>query len=336
MIDLAARGAVALLPVIAFLATLLYLDSYKIVRLRSVLLAIGAGALAAGVSYFIHRALLGALTMDFVAYSRYVSPVVEEALKAIILVHLIRTHRVGLLVDGAIIGFAVGTGFAVAENLYYLASRADPNTALWVVRGFGTAVMHGAAMAVFAVASVGFHESRPNLGSLAFVPGFGLAVLLHSAFNHFLMWPVFSTLGMFAALPVILYWVFGKSERALREWLGADFDSDVDLLSVMTSADFQETHVGSYLQSLRSRFRGEVMADLICYIRLHVELALRAKGILIMRENGFQPAVDAETLAKFEELKYLEASIGRTGRRALQPVLHMSRKDLWQFYVLEK
>jgi RsiW-degrading membrane proteinase PrsW (M82 family) len=336
MSDLLIRACVALLPVLAFLGALLYLDSYKIVRLRAVLLAMGVGCVATAASYVVHQFLLPRSGLDYMEYVRYVSPVAEEALKAIILVYLIRTNRVGLLVDGAIIGFAVGTGFAVAENLYYLASRTDPNTALWVVRGFGTAVMHGGAMAVFAVASVGFAESRPNLGALAFVPGFGLAVLLHSAFNHFLLWPVFSTIGILAALPVILYWVFGRSEQALRQWIGEDFDSDVDMLAVITSDEFRKTHVGRYLHELRSKFRGEVMADLICYIRLHVELALRAKGILIMRENGFQPEVDPETLAKFEELQYLENSIGRTGRRALQPVLHMSRKDLWQFYVLEK
>lgn len=336
MLEALLRGCVALLPVVVFLAALLYLDSFKIVRLRWVLTAMGIGIAAALMSYFINEALLARSAMEFVAYSRYVSPVVEEALKAGVLVYLIRTHRIGLLVDGAIIGFAVGTGFALAENLYYLASRADPNVALWVVRGFGTAVMHGGTTAVFAVASVGFAESRPGLGMAAFAPGFGLAVLVHSAFNHFLMWPVMSTLGILVALPLVLLWVFGKSERALRDWLGADFDSDVDLLGSITSEDFPHTQVGRYLQSLRSKFRGEVMADLICYIRLHVELALRAKGILIMRENGFQPEIDEETLAKFEELKYLEATIGRTGRRALQPVLQISHKDLWQFYMLEK
>ena len=335
MQELVTRGCIALLPVVAFLGVLLYLDSYKIVRLRNVLLATGVGAVAAGLSYFLNEALLARLAIDFASYTRYVSPLLEETLKALVLVYLIRTHRVGLLVDGAIVGFAVGTGFAVAENLYYLASRADPTTALWVVRGFGTAVMHGGAMAVFAVASVGFAESRPGLGYLAFVPGFGLAVLLHSAFNHLLLWPVFSTLAILAALPALLYWVFGKSEQALREWLRADFDSDVDLLAMIRSPDFQDTQVGRYLQSLRAKFPGEVMADLICYIRLHAELALRAKGLLMMREHGFEPEIDAETRASFEEMRYLEASVGRTGMRALQPVLQMSRKDLWQFYMLD-
>ncbi|MND04910.1 hypothetical protein D3C83_254110 [compost metagenome] len=71
-------------------------------------------------------------------------------------------------------------------------------------------------------------------------------------------------------------------------------------------------------------------------MRLHTELALRAKGILLMRENGFEVAADAATRARFDELAYLESSIGRTGLLAIQPMLHMSHKDLWQLHMLRK
>jgi len=38
-----------------------------------------------------------------------------------------------------------------------------------------------------------------------------------------------------------------------------------------------------------------VVADLLCYLRLHTELALRAKGILMMRESGFEATIDEAT-----------------------------------------
>ena len=56
------------------------------------------------------------------------SPWLEESLKAALIVYLIRTRRVGMLVDASIYGFAVGTGFALFENFYYLATRPDPPT----------------------------------------------------------------------------------------------------------------------------------------------------------------------------------------------------------------
>ena len=55
----------------------------------------------------------------------------------------------------------------------------------------------------------------------------------------------------------------------------------------------------------------------------------------MMRENGFEVPIDDETRAKFAEMRYLEKSIGQTGLLALQPLLHMSHKDLWQLYMLE-
>ena len=64
-----------------------------------------------------------------------------------------RTHKIGFMVDSAIYGFAVGAGFAFVENIYYLQSLENANLFLWIIRGFGTAVMHGGTTAVFAILS---------------------------------------------------------------------------------------------------------------------------------------------------------------------------------------
>src|SRR5256885_8503991 len=53
----------------------------------------------------------------------------------------LRSAHVGFLVDAAILGFAVGTGFAVVENVYYASVMRDLELGLWLVRGLGTAVM---------------------------------------------------------------------------------------------------------------------------------------------------------------------------------------------------
>ena len=52
------------------------------------------------------------------------------------------------------------------------------------------------------------------------------------------------------------------------------------------------------------------------------------------RESGFVSKTGEETKAKLEELRYLEKSIGATGKLAIKPFIHMSQKDLWQFYML--
>jgi protease PrsW len=107
------------------------------------------------------------------------------------------------------------------------------------------------------------------------------------------------------------------------------------MLDSITSGHFPDSAAGRYLASLKTRFKGPIVADLLCYVRLHTELALRAKGILMMRESGFDARLDEPTRAKLVEMRYLEGSIGKTGRLALMPLLHAGNKDIWQLKMLE-
>jgi len=330
------RVLLGLAPVACFLGALMALDSYKLVKLHRVLAILAAGCLLAGLSYFINGYLLERIDIGFVAFTRYVAPIVEELLKAAVVVALIRLHRVGFLVDAAIAGFAVGTGFAMVENILYLQIAPGAPLGAWLVRGFGTAIMHGGATAIFAVLGLSMAERHDRAGFAAFLPGFAAAALLHSAFNHFFFSPLISTAGIAVLLPVLLQLVFARSEKAVGNWLGTGFDADTEMLGLINSGKLSDSPVGRYLLELKQKFEGPVVADLVCYLRLHTELALRAKGILMMRENGFDVPVDEPTREKFAEMRYLEKSIGATGRRALQPMLHMSHKDLWQLYMLGK
>ena len=108
MAELVYRLLAGLLPVLLFLFALTYLDSYKLVRLRRIVLTIVCGGAAAAFSYTVNILLLSLLRMDFAAYSRYVAPLVEEAAKAVIVAHIIRSQKTGFLVDASIFGFAVG------------------------------------------------------------------------------------------------------------------------------------------------------------------------------------------------------------------------------------
>lgn len=331
------RAPIALVPVLLFLGALVQGDSYKLLRLKTVLSIAAAGALAAGASYLANIWALAHFAGDFQTYSRYVSPWIEESLKAAVLVFLIRTRRVGLPVDAGIAGFAIGTGFALVENLYYLASRPDTALAVQVIRGFGTAIMHGGTATVLAMISVTLYERRPNGGLHLMLPGFLAAVALHAGFNQLLMRPALATLATVLVLPFVIYLVFQHSERVLRDWLDTDLDSNVQLLALINSGTFLDSPLGRVLKSLRDRFRGEDLADMLCLLRLHAELALRAKGVLLLRESDMEElALDDETRGKLAELAQLERAIGRTGMLALRPLMMTTGKDIWQLKLLER
>ncbi len=329
-----AAVAVSILPVFLFLGALVLIDSYKLVALRAILLSVLAGAVAALASYGVNIWLRDALGLDVARYSMYVAPIVEESLKAAFVIYLLQSSKVGFVVDAAIHGFAIGTGFGFLENLYYLQASSDATLWTWIVRGFGTAIMHGGTTAIVAMVSKTFHNRLDRFGPHLLLPGLSVAVVLHSLYNHFLLHPLLATALIVLVFPYLSIAVFQHSERETEAWLGAGFDTDQELLRVIRSGQISETPVGSYLKTLRSSFPAEVIVDMLCLLRLHAELSIRAKGVLMMREAGFDAAPDPNLKDRFEELRYLRNSIGRTGLLAIDPFLHTSTRDLWQLNML--
>ncbi len=338
------------IPVLLFLAGLNVMDSYKLVRGRALARALAAGAVAAGLALLANRAALEALVrwlpegpggaaghlgLAQLALRRYVAPPLEEALKLVFVVHLVRRHRAGFMVDAGIQGFAVGTGFALVENVWYATALWGFDPLTWLVRGLGTAVMHGSTTAVAAVLAKDLADRRGRAGPAQFLPGFAIAVLVHAGFNHLTLQPLAATALLLLTMPLLLLLVFDHSEKATRAWLGGGFDSEVELLELILSDRISDSRVGRYLESLKTGFPGPVVGDMLCLLRIHLELSLRAKGLLLARSAGLEIPVDERIRANFRELRYLETAIGPTGRLAIQPVLRLSSRDLWQLYVLK-
>lgn len=326
--------SIGLLPVLAFLVGLVLLDSYKLIRFRTVVLAVLAGGAVALVCLVINTHLPALLEMKFRTYSRYVAPIVEELLKGSVIAFAVWRRRIGFLIDAAIWGFAIGAGFAAVENIQYFRILAEPNIGVWLIRGFGTAIMHGSVTAILAIIFLHLSERYDSVLPHLFLPGWILASALHSFFNHFYLSPSLTTAGLLVGMPALFAVVFQFGERGTQDWLGASFDNDQDLLDAIKQGRVSDTRVGRYLNALKQRFPGAEVADMLCLIRLHLELSIQAKGIMMMNKAGFSPPRDPETASRFQELSYLEGSIGRTGHRALAPIFSMNHRELWQLHML--
>lgn len=323
----------ALLPVFAFLGTLLLLDSYNLVTIRRVAVTIGVGVAAAGIAIVLNE--LGvAVFPSRRLYIQFGAPVVEELLKGAWLIVWIRRGRVGFMVDAAILGFGIGAGFALLENILYFYRIPQADLFTWVVRGFGTAVMHGGTTALFGVIFRVLSDRFPGRSGLTVFPGLALAIAIHSAYNQSLLSPVGNTLAMIGLLPVVMIFVFSFSEKTLRRWIGEGFDRDVQLLGMIKTGQFLQSPAGHYLQSLTRSFPPAIVVDMLCALTIRLELALRVKGNLLKREAGFEVTPDEETLGRITELRYLERSIGPTGRLAMSPLLPSASRDKWQLELL--
>lgn len=328
------KAIVAILPVFIFLASLVVLDSYKLVRLQALIRAIAFGCLAAAAVIFLNEWLMNITSLDATTFSRYLAPLTEESLKGLFLVYLIRSGRVGFMVDAAILGFAVGAGFALVENIHYLSNLRDTGILIWIVRGLGTAALHGATTAIFGIISKAISDRSGSDSLIIFLPGFFWAYAIHSVYNHFVITPVWSTILLVITLPIVIVFIFNRSERYTRIWLGKGMDADMELLESIITDELSATPIGTYLRTIREKFPGRVVADMLCYLRIHCELAMGAKGVLLMRQAGIDPPDNPDIKAKFEELEYLEKSLGKTGRLAILPFLQTKRRDMWQLYML--
>ncbi len=325
---------VGLVPVLLFLAALMVMDSYQLVTRRSVARSLAIGALAALAALLANRAAVAVLHLDPLTLKRYGAPLIEEVLKVAFVVWLIRAEKVGFMVDAGVHGFALGTGFALVENVYYAGALRDFGPLLWIVRGLGTAVMHGSTTAIAAILTKSLADRHDSHAIRWAAPGLALAFAAHSFFNHLTVHPLTLTALLLVTMPLLLLVVFERSEQATRRWLGAGLDADLGTLELVLSGEVHESRVGRYLESLKTRFAPAVVADMLCLLRVHLELALSAKGILMARAAGIEIPLDEHVRANLEELRYLGKSVGPTGRLALMPFLRSSRRDLWQIHLL--
>lgn len=326
--------ALSVLPVLVFLLALNLLDTYRLLTLRRILMTVLVGCGVALVCYAINYTVFGSTGISANWHERIGAPIIEEILKAAFVVWLIRSHRVGFPVDAAICGFAVGAGFSLVENVDYLHSVASGNLALWAIRGFGTAMMHGGTTAMFAIVSSSLAERAGSPKPTVFVPGLLAAIVVHSLYNQSPLPPVYTAACVLIGIPILLSIIFVHSEHKLRQWVGSKLDKDIDLLTMIATGEFAQSPAGVYLRSLQTSFPAEVLGDMLCYVQMLLELSARAKGDLLRKEMGFPVEVDASLGERFKELAFLERSVGRAGKLALAPLLSFSRQDLWEIHQL--
>ncbi|MFP4528706.1 MAG: PrsW family glutamic-type intramembrane protease [Candidatus Kapaibacterium sp.] len=318
------------LPVIAFLGLLLALDSFKLVRASDLFVSLALGVAAASLSLVINNSIREIFEISYNKYAQSGGPAVEEIVKMSFLAFMILRGRIGFMIDGAILGFAVGAGFAVVENILFVGWGISASWPVLIVRGFGTAIMHGGTLAVAAIVAFSF-INRTGVARLIYIlPGLLISLALHMMYNQFLLPPLISSIIIIVLMPALLIVVFALNEKSLSDWLEIEFDEEVDLLKDINRGEFSNSRAGRYFMKIRHRFPPEVVFDLLCYIRLSLELSLQAKASIMLREAGVGQPDDPELHFKFAELEALKKNIGKTGLIALAPILPSDHKDLWK------
>jgi RsiW-degrading membrane proteinase PrsW (M82 family) len=346
MPDLVAQSAhwsLALLPVLVMLGVFVWLDAFKLMSLGEVLLLLFLGGIAAVTAYPISGRFLDTLPIGFSVYSRFVAPWIEEGLKAVIMILLFRLNRIGYKLDAVISGFAIGAGFSVVENIIYLTMFPFYGTGTWLVRGLGTAVMHGTTLAILAAVAHEFaeRENREAAGDFDFrlwwfLPGYLIAVALHTAFNQFPVRPLVAMLGAVFFAPIALIGIFYLGTAEAERWLTADRAEHRSQIETLRAGRWPDNAATPRIEALAKRVGPSGETRIRRYWELQAWLIAQAEETMIEEAAGDADFDAAEIRAAFAELDGLRRALGRSTFTALNALLPFSRNDYWELSELKQ
>jgi RsiW-degrading membrane proteinase PrsW (M82 family) len=333
----AAHWGLALIPVLVLLAVFDWLDAFKLTSFKEIFILLVLGGLAALLSWPVSGRLLDTLPIGFSIYSRFVAPWIEEAIKGAVIVALFRMNRIGYKLDAVIAGFAIGAGFSVVENIIYLVRFPDYGAGTWLVRGFGTAVMHGATLAILAATTHEFAEretrepaSEFDFHFWWFLPGYLAAVALHMAFNQFPDRPLVAMLGAVIVAPLVLIGIFHFGTHEAQRWLVAESAEHRAALEALRAGRWPDGAAGQKIAALAGRLDAEAAKRVRRYWELQSWLVAEAEEVMIEEADGDASFNPAEIRAAFAELDGLKRALGRSTYAALQALLPFSRNDQWE------
>ena len=332
-----AHWGLALIPVLILLAIFVWLDAFKLMSLHEILFLLFLGGCGALASWPVAGRFLDTLPIGFNSYSRFVAPWIEEAIKAAIMILLFRFNRIGYKLDAVISGFAIGAGFSVIENIIYLIRFPDYGAGTWLVRGLGTAVMHGTTLAILAATAHEFaeRETRESAGDFDFhlwwfLPGYLAAVAIHMTFNQFPDRPMISMMGAAVFAPIALIVIFNFGTAEAQRWLVAERAEHQAQLETLRSGQWPASPSGRKIAALAARLGPENEKRIRRYWELQAWLVAEAEETLMEEAAGDVSIEEDHVRAAFAELQGLRTALGRSTYTALSALLPFSRNDYWE------
>jgi len=180
--------AIALLIAFAIPSLTLFfihrLDFFKTGTFRLVVVCFVYGGMAYFLAALINPQTIKMGWVDYYGMVRFVAPVVEEILKSLILIILVRRKSFTYFIDGAIYGFGVGIGFAVFENFEYILGNPQAALVNAISRVISTNLMHAASTAMIGIILGVTRGYRLPARAGSWILGILLPIAIHTGYNN--------------------------------------------------------------------------------------------------------------------------------------------------------
>ncbi len=124
--------------------------------------------------------------------------------------------------------------------------------------------------------------------------------------------------------------IFSASERNILSWLNNELDEEMELITLFESGKLSDSQIGNYINKIKTKFETLVLFDMICLIKLNIELSMQLKINMMLQINNLEIPNDEDLPFKLKEYKRIRRYIGKTALLALKPIMNNNSKDIWK------
>ena len=336
MVIIIALAIASLIPIV-FLFLVRKLDLYETGNFGFVLMSLAWGGGAYFLAAQINPWLMNVGFTDYDTLVRLYAPIIEEVLKVIIILFLIRQASFTYFVDGAIFGFAAGIGFAIFENFEYVLG--SPETALIqaIGRVLSTNLMHATGSGVIGIALGIARKEHPLRRYLFALGGFALAMGIHIAFNNLVTRVNSGLLLIYAAAAGFsgagfISLIVKRGFKAEQSNMEESLKNEEGITAQEASAVQQVDKMKVFLAPVAEKFGSDKAQQVEKFLRIQAKVAILRKSVTSFAEIGdekmrLSTEKQIETLHK--EMDILRRQVGSYCMLYLRGTFLQESSPLW-------
>jgi len=270
---------------------------------------------------------------------QFAAPFYEEVFKGLILLYLFKRAKFTYVVDGAVYGFAVGTGFAIVENFVYILNNPLAATMVATQRIFSANLVHAFSTATIGI-TLGLFRSRTSKSRWR-IPAFGLliAIVQHMLYNNMIY--VMDTTGnrtlpsiiFIPGLPGILFirYVMLYGKKQAQTWIKEKLETERSITRNEVAAVDHLPAMNEILFPVVERFgveKAELVEDLLY---LQAQIGIKRKALDNLRENNTtRKDLEAEIGEMRTEMKNIQHEIGTYAMLFVRGLFTEEMVSVWE------